>query len=128
MPIPIILGAIALGTAAYGAVKGAEGVGNMKEANEIGQRSQKRHQDAVSQLQSDWEATNKLAQEYGQLQMNIKMHTIGRFVVFIEQIGQRAKNDMQFLEGLDGISVQQMQEYKGAILERQKLDFFRVYA
>ena len=37
--IPLILGAIALGTAAFGALKGAEGVGNMNEAKEIGENS-----------------------------------------------------------------------------------------
>ncbi|BAZ28774.1 hypothetical protein NIES4074_12080 [Cylindrospermum sp. NIES-4074] len=120
MPIPIILGAIALGTAVYGAVKGAEGVGNMKEANEIGQRAKKRHEDAISQLQSDWEATNQLAEEYGQRQLNVKIHTIGQFVIFIEQIGQRAKQDMEFLEGLDGISVQQIQEYKAEVMEAEQ--------
>jgi hypothetical protein len=120
MPIPFILGALALGTAAYGVVKGTEGVGNMKEANEIGQRAQKRHEQAVSQLQSDWETTNKLAEKYGQQQLNVKIDTIGRFVAFIEQIGQRAKQDMEFLEGLEGISVQQIQEYKADVMEAEK--------
>ncbi|MEH2233170.1 MAG: hypothetical protein V7K71_26645 [Nostoc sp.] len=58
--IPLILGAIALGTAAFGAVKGAEGFGNMNEAKEIGERAQNRHSYAVSELKADWEATNEL--------------------------------------------------------------------
>ncbi|MBD2485839.1 MULTISPECIES: hypothetical protein [Planktothrix] len=123
MPIPFILGAIALGTAAYGVVKGKEGVDNMKEANEMGQRAQKRHKQAVNQLQSDWETTNKLAEEYGQQQLNIKIDTIRRFVAFIEQIGQRAKQDLEFLEGLEGISVQQIQEYKTDVMEAEQ--FFK---
>ncbi|MBE9004783.1 hypothetical protein IQ259_06995 [Fortiea sp. LEGE XX443] len=123
MPIPFILGAIALGTAAYGAVKGAEGVGNMKEANDIGSRSQKRHESSVTQLKADWEATNKLAEEYGQFQLHVKIHTIGRFVAFIEQLGQRSSPDMQSLEGLDGISVQQIQEYKADAMEAEQ--FFK---
>ncbi|WP_016949725.1 hypothetical protein [Anabaena sp. PCC 7108] len=123
MPIPFILGAIALGTAAYGVVKGKEGVDNMKDANEIGQRAKKRHEQAVNQLQSDWETTNKLAEEYGQQQLNVKIDTIGRFVAFIEQIGQRAKQDTEFLEGLEGISVQQIQEYKTDVMEAER--FFK---
>ncbi len=119
MPIPFILGAIALGTAAYGVVKGKEGVDNMKDANEIGQRAKKRHEQVVSQLQSDWETTNKLAEEYGQKQLNVKIDIIGRFVAFIEQIGQRAKQDMEFLEGLEGLSVQQIQEYKADVMEAE---------
>ncbi|MEI2581089.1 hypothetical protein [Scytonema sp. PRP1] len=121
--IPLILGAVALGSAAYGALKGAEGVNNMNEANEIGKRAQKRHENAISKLQADWEASNKLAEDYGQLQMNVKMLTIGRFVAFIERIGQRAsQSDMQFLEGLE-ISVQKLQEYKAAATEAEQ--FFK---
>lgn len=63
------------------------------------------------------EVTNKLAREYGQLQTDVKVRTIGRFVAFLERIGQRAsQSDMQFLEGLD-ISVQQFQEYKATVIE-----------
>ncbi|WP_026731261.1 hypothetical protein [Fischerella sp. PCC 9605] len=123
MPIPIILGAIALGTAAYGAIKGAEGVSNMNEANEIGKRAQERHECAVSKLKADWETTNKLAEKYGQLQINVKIDTVGRFVKFIERIGQRGSQDKQFLEGLDGISVQQIQEYKTDAMEAEQ--FFK---
>jgi hypothetical protein len=120
MPIPFILGAIALGTAAYGAVKGTEGVSNMKEANNIGSRSQKLHESAVNRLKADWEATNKLAEEYGQLQFNTKINTIGRFVTFIEQLGQRSSQDLKFLEGLDGISVQQIEQYKADAIEAEQ--------
>ncbi|WP_414753007.1 hypothetical protein [Anabaena sp. CCY 9910] len=120
MPIPFILGAIALGTAAYGAVKGTEGVSNMKEANNIGSRSQKLHESAVNRLKTDWEATNKLAEEYGQLQFNTKINTIGRFVTVIEQLGQRSSQDLKFLEGLDGISVQQIEQYKADAIEAEQ--------
>lgn len=124
MPIPFILGAIALGTAAFGAVKGAEGVGKMNEAKEIGNRAQKRHEDAVSDLKADWEATNKLAEEYGQLQLDVMKNTIGCFVDFIERNISKAKqSEKEFLEGLDGISVQQIKEYKTAATEAEQ--FFK---
>jgi len=122
--IPIILGAAALGSAAYGALKGAGGVGNINQATQIGERAQKRHEVAVSRLTADWEATNKLAQDYGELQIDVKIRTIGRFVAFIERIGQRAtQSDLEFLEGLEGISAQQIKEYKAAIIEAEQ--FFK---
>ncbi|MBD2410623.1 hypothetical protein FACHB389_17565 [Nostoc calcicola FACHB-389] len=122
--IPLILGAIALGTAAFGAVKGAEGVGNMNQAKEIGERAEKRHSNAVSELKADWEVTNKLAEEYGQLQLDVMMSTIGRFVDFIERnIGKAKQSEKEFLEGLDGISVQQIKEYKTAATEAEQ--FFK---
>ncbi|MFS0513808.1 hypothetical protein ACEYW6_03670 [Nostoc sp. UIC 10607] len=34
--IPLILGAAALATGAFGALKGSEGIGNMNQAKEIG--------------------------------------------------------------------------------------------
>jgi len=118
--IPIILGAAALASAAFGAKKGSEGIGNMNQAKDIGERAQKRRECAVNQLKAEEEVTNKLAKEYGQLQIDVKMRTIGRFVAFLERIGQRAsQSDMQFLEGLD-ISVQQFQEYKATAIEAQE--------
>ena len=53
--IPFIMGAAVLATAAYGAVKGTEGFGNINQAKEIGERSQHRHEKAVSDLKVDWE-------------------------------------------------------------------------
>ncbi|MBD2123651.1 hypothetical protein [Trichocoleus sp. FACHB-262] len=118
--IPLILGAVALGTAAYGALKGTEGVSNMSEASKIGEKAQKRHKFAVEQLKQDGEATNKLAEEYGQLQLDVMMRTIGRFVAFIERSGQQASQaNKEFLGGLE-ISVQQIEEYKTAALEAQQ--------
>jgi hypothetical protein len=75
-------------------------------------------------LKADWEATNELAQEYGQLQLDVMKNTIGRFVDFIEQnIGKAKQNEKEFLEGLDGISVQQIKEYKTAAVEAEQ--FFK---
>ena len=122
--IPLILGAVALGSAAFGALAGVSGVADMNEAKGIGERAQERHEYAVSQLKADWEATNKLAEEYGQLQLDVIMRTIGRFIAFIERIGQRnKKSEKEFLEGLDGISVQQIKEYKAAAIEAEQ--FFK---
>jgi hypothetical protein len=122
--IPLILGALALGGAVLGVGAGAVGVADMNEAKEIGKRAQKRHEDAVIRLKVDWEATNNLAEEYGQFQLDVMMHTIGRFVDFIERnIGKAKQSEKEFLEGLDGISVQQVKEYKTAALQAQQ--FFK---
>lgn len=119
--IPIILGAVALGTAAVGAFKGAEGAVGMHESNEIGKRAQERYELALQELQNDWEATNKAAELYGQMQLYIKQRTIGRFIEFIKRnLGQKAsQEDLKFLIEL-GISVQQIQEYKATVIEAQQ--------
>jgi hypothetical protein len=121
MPIPFILGAIAIGSAVFGGVKATEGISNMNQAKEIGENAQNRYDYSMRKVQADWEVTNSLATEYGELQIDIIKNTIGRFVEFIERIGQRNKqSEKEFLEGLDGISVQQVQEYKAAIMETEQ--------
>ena len=118
MPIPLILGAIALGSAVFGGVKATEGFGNMNTAKEIGKRAQQQHETAVSQINTDSLATNELAAEYGQLQIDVITNTIGRFIDFIERIGQRNKQtEREFLEGLDGVTPEQVREYKAAAIE-----------
>ena len=119
--IPIILGAAALATAAFGAAKGVEGFSDMQEAEEIGKKAQKRHERAVSRMEADWKDTQKLAEEYGQFQMDVKLRTVGRFVDFIKRIGLRgSQSDMEFLAGLTGISVQQIKEYEAAAMEAER--------
>lgn len=119
--IPIILGAVALGTAAVGAFKGAEGAVGMHESNEIGKRAQERYELALEELQSCWETTNKAAELYVQMQLHVRQRTIGRFIEFIKRtLGQKAsQEDLKFLVEI-GISVQQIQEYKAAVIEAQQ--------
>jgi hypothetical protein len=119
--IPLILGAAALGTGAVGAVKGASGMISLKKAEKIGKRAQERYELAVSELKADWEATDKLAQKYGQLQLNIKQHTIGRFLTLIKRIGQQAfQSDIRILAALK-ISTQQFKEYKAAAIKAEQV-------
>lgn len=119
--IPLILGAVALGTAAFGMGAGVAGVTNMNEANEIGKRAQERYEYVLKKLKADWEATNKAAEVYGQMQLYVKQRTIRRFVDFIKRnISQRAdQDDLKFLLGI-GISVQLIEEYKAATIEASK--------
>ncbi len=93
--IPLILGAAALATAAFGAAKGIEGVSDMQEAEKIGKNAQNKYERAVNEMKVEWESTQKLAEEYGQLQIDVKLRTVGRFVDFIKRIGRRAsQSDM----------------------------------
>lgn len=119
--IPIILGAAAIAASALGIGAGIAGVSDMNDAKKMGKSAQEQHERACNRLKNEWECTQNLAQEYGQLQLNIKIRTIGRFVKFIERIGQRGSlSDKQFLEGLEGISIQQINEYKAAALEAEQ--------
>jgi hypothetical protein len=118
--IPIILGAAALVTAGFGVAAGVDGVSKMEEAKKLGKRAQNRYKAKCKGVEKSLQAAQNVAEEYGQLQIQVKLQTIGRFVTFIEKIGQRAsQGDKDFLAGLEGVSPQQIQEYKLATLEVQ---------
>lgn len=115
--IPVILGAVALGTAAVGALSGASGAANLREAKEIGQRAQERYEQALRQLNDQRELINQLAQRYGHLQQYVKLRTINGFVALIERINRRtADQEFLFLEAFD-ISLAQLETYQALALE-----------
>jgi len=90
------------------------------KANELAKAAQERYERALEQLKRDEAVTNKLAEEYGKVQLNVIKDTIGRFVVFIESIGRKAsESEKRILEGMD-FSIQQIQEYKAAAIGAEK--------
>lgn len=61
-----------------------------------------------------------MAEEYGQLQLNVIRGTIKRFVDFLERTGRKAsESEKRLLEGMD-FSVQQIKEYKAAAIGAEK--------
>ncbi|MGD1911293.1 MAG: hypothetical protein ACFB2X_10665 [Rivularia sp. (in: cyanobacteria)] len=119
--IPLILGAAALATGALGVGAGISGKADMDEAKEIGENAQRDYEDALYYLNSQREKTNQLLQQYDEFKMNIMMLTIGRFVDFIERnIGKTSLAGEEFLERLDGISFNQIEEYKTAAIEAEQ--------
>ncbi len=120
--LPIILGVAAGGVGASGIVKGAEGIRNINKAKERANRAEEKHKRFVKELESQWEKTNRLAGIYGKLQLRVRKRVVGRFVEFIECNGQKAsKSDQQFLEGLKGLSIQQLQEFKVLVFEAEEV-------
>lgn len=87
-----------------------------QKANELAKAAQERYEHALEQLKRDEAATNKFAEEYGKVQLNIIKDTIGRFVAFLESTGRKAsESEKRILEGMD-FSVQQLKEYKAAAI------------
>ncbi|MEA5564872.1 hypothetical protein [Anabaena sp. UHCC 0399] len=91
-----------------------------QKANELAKGVQERYERAVEWLKIEEAATNKLAEEYGQLQLKVIKDTIRRFVDFVERTGRKAsESEKKLLEGLD-FSVQQIQEYKAAAVAAEQ--------
>ena len=119
--IPFLLGGAAIASAAYGAIKGKEGLSNIDKAKQIGKNAQNKYENAVEGVKREWQETQTLAEEYGQLQLDVKRKTIDRFIYSLETIGKKNKQNKQFFEGLEGFSPQQFQEYKTAVLEAENI-------
>jgi hypothetical protein len=92
----------------------------MDEAKSIGENAQERYEKAVYDSHLKWQTTQNLAEEYGQLQLNVKQLTIARFIDFLKSIGQKGSLDKRFLEGLEGFSIEQIEEYEAAALEAEQ--------
>ncbi|MBD2004972.1 MULTISPECIES: hypothetical protein [Cyanophyceae] len=91
-----------------------------QKANELAKTAQERYESAVKELKKQEEATNKLAEEYGQLQLEVIKDTIGRFIIFLESTGRKAsESEKRLLEGMD-FSIQQLKEYKVAAIGAEK--------
>jgi len=79
-----------------------------QKANELAKVAQKRFELAVEDLKIEETTTNIVAEEYGQLQLNVIRNTIKRFVTFLENTGRKAsESEKRLLEGMD-FSVQQI--------------------
>jgi hypothetical protein len=91
-----------------------------QKANELAKGAQERYERALEWLKIEEAATNKLAEEYGELQLQVIKETIKRFVDFIERTGRKASDsDKRLLEGMD-FSVQQIQEYKAVAVAAEQ--------
>jgi len=121
MPLPfIILGAAAL-VAGYGLLKAAGGVSDMLKAKGIGEEAEKRHKVAWADLESRRVEVNTHAQNYGRLLLETRKATLGRFVKFVEQLGQRAsQRALKALREID-IDIPKLDEFKTASLEATKI-------
>ncbi len=120
--IPIILGAAAVITAGVGVAAGIDGMSNMEKAKKIGKDSEYKHKKVCTSVQKAQKSTQNLAEQYGQIQLQVKTQTIKRFITVIEKIGQKAsENNRLSWETLEGFSLEEIQEYKTAVLEAEKL-------
>ncbi len=109
----LIFGAASIITAGAGVVLGADGVSKLDEAKKIEQDARKRYEQKRESVERLFQATQELAKEYGQLQIQAHFQTIERFVAFIDRIDRAPiHNVSKFLAGVDRVSPQQIQQYQ----------------
>jgi hypothetical protein len=114
----LIFGAATIITAGAGVVLGADGVSKLDEAKKIEQDAHKRYEQKRESVARLFHATQELAKEYGQLQIQAHFQTIERFVAFIDRLDRAPiHNASELLAGVDRVSPQQIQQYQALSLE-----------
>ncbi len=118
MPLPFLLwGAAIVAGSLIGVVRGAQGVSRLRDAKEIGHRAEKGNKEASNRLETKRQQVNSAAEDYGKRLAYSRRDTLGRFVRFVEQLGQRGSQ--KALEALDkiDISTTHLDEFRGASIE-----------
>lgn len=80
MAVPIILGAVALGAAAYGAIKGVSGAIDHSDAGDINKEARTIVDEAQKNVQSEREATNTSLTQYGSSKLSAFSEEIAEFL------------------------------------------------
>lgn len=86
MPVPIILGGIALGTAVYGAVKTAGSISDGSKADGINQDARHTVRDARDEIEECRVECNKILEEYGIKKYEAVTDTLNNFVNSYSQL------------------------------------------
>lgn len=81
MPVPIILGAVAAGTALYGAYKGVSGVIDQSNASDINKEARTTVDKANSEVDFQRQSTSKTLEEYGKRKLRAFDSVIEDFLV-----------------------------------------------
>ena len=103
MVLPIILGAIAIGSAVAGGVKGFEAKENFDKAQRIGKDSEEKYKRKLDVLRKCEDKTNKKAQAYGDLQLQVKASTFARLAAVLEIL--RKKCNIKSFGIFDGVEI-----------------------
>jgi hypothetical protein len=102
MPVPIILGVIAAGTALYGTVKGVKGAIDHNDANDTNQNAQSMVDTANRKVDEHREATNAVLKDYG----GRKLRAFNGIIAdFIDTFGRLKNVDTIHTPELDNLNL-----------------------
>jgi hypothetical protein len=102
MPIPLIIGLIALAVGAAGVGVGAAGVADMRRAKRLAEAAKRRHGRAVANYRAARRRMDRAAEAYGRRKAGIDRTTIRRMIAFLEslhkRVGRRLRADIEGVE------------------------------
>lgn len=112
MPLPLIP-AIAALSGAVAAKKGFDAFSNTKKASEVGKGAQKRHEDAVKNIDACREQTSEALQALGRLKVDIFCNQIGKLVDEMKKrkISNTELDDLE--QCIEGLNLPEIEEIGG---------------
>ncbi|MGB6068200.1 MAG: hypothetical protein WBG50_25620 [Desulfomonilaceae bacterium] len=102
MPIPFLVWVL-VGGALWGGKKALDGLSDFEQAKQIQSGATTNHKQSVGAMERKRDATNNHAQSYGELLLQARRVTFGRFVEFVEALGHRGS--VQSIEMLESVDV-----------------------
>lgn len=100
MPLPFILGAVAIAAGATGVGKGISGAVKMKEASDTSKSAQRRHENNVERFNKTREQTDIVMDEVGKLELEI-LKSFDEFSDTIEKIQGRPEFKKYSKDGVE---------------------------
>lgn len=118
--LPFLIGAATLGAAVTGIMKASSGMDKLQKAKEIGELAQSYYDKALGSLNSDFDATHNVAEEYGRLHLEISKVTLRRYADFLKDYKKNIKNsNINF--SFFGVSNKRIQKYYSDSLKAENL-------
>ncbi|NTX10825.1 hypothetical protein HUA76_08520 [Myxococcus sp. CA056] len=118
MPLPLIPAALLLaGLFGYGAKKSYDGIDRMKDAKDIGEEAQARHEGAVQRLEGARGALQRQLDALASQRDGVVATTFRRLFDFLEQMNQKARIEALEHLGRVGVSRESVREFAVQYLE-----------
>ncbi len=121
MPIPFILGGIALAAAGYGVKKGLDAKEDFDTAEKYNEKAQEIYDEAMERLEQEKEYTNTHLETLGELKVSIYESSLADFVDIFSNIKNVDFEDNLQLGLLNNVDEQDMLEIKNTVLEMQEV-------
>ena len=104
MPIPFILGALAVSAGAYGIKKGINAKNNLNQAKKINDNAQELVSDTENLIESAREVTNNSIKELGKMKIKIMSGSLSNFVENFSRLKKVEFSDIVEIEELRGFN------------------------
>lgn len=121
MAIPFIIGAAAVAAGAFGVKKGIDAKEDFERAERIGKRSQKKHEEAISNLESNRKNTNSSLEGLGRVKVDVFQNQFKFLVEFSKKLKGRSTAKLEkFDEFFNPIKLKEIEKQVSVALELDK--------